>query len=169
MARWLGIDHGTRRVGIAVGDTDTGIASPLEQLPTGMDALARRVCQLADAYEAAGAVVGWPVNADGSEGSQGRRARRFAAELAEATGMDVRLWDERLSSFEADDKLKGAHPKAEAAAARCSGGRGVLEGLSGPRRVRVGSSPGGGRLDRKMRLRSAGRLRWYLRRALPGQ
>ena len=108
MARWLGIDHGTRRVGIAVGDTDTGIASPLEQLPTGMDALARRVCQLADAYEAAGAVVGWPVNADGSEGSQGRRARRFAAELAEATGMDVRLWDERLSSFEADDKLKGA-------------------------------------------------------------
>ena len=107
MARWLGIDHGTRRIGLAIGDAEAGIASPLEQAPLAMGPLAKRVRELAEEYAAVGVVVGWPINADGSEGPQGRLARRFAAKLAEATGLDIRLWDERLSSFEADQRLKG--------------------------------------------------------------
>ncbi len=108
MARWLGIDHGTRRVGIAVGDPEAPIVSPLEQAPAALGPLAERIRRLTVEYSAIGVVVGWPLNADGSEGRQGRLARRFAADLAEATGLDVRLWDERLSSFEADQRLKGA-------------------------------------------------------------
>ncbi len=106
MARWLGIDHGTRRLGLAVGETGSGIASPLEQLACDERAAAR-IAALAGEYEVAGLVVGWPINADGTEGRQGRLARAFAADLAGRTGLDVRLWDERLSSFEADQRLGG--------------------------------------------------------------
>ena len=106
MARWLGIDHGTRRLGVAVGDAGTGIATPLCQLPAD-ERCWEAIGALAGQYGAGGIVVGWPLKADGSEGSQGRLARRFAVRLAGATGLDVRLWDERLSSFEADQRLKG--------------------------------------------------------------
>jgi putative Holliday junction resolvase len=108
MARWLGIDHGTRRLGIAVGDAASGIGSPVAQLTAGEEGTADRIRGLVEEYGAAGVVVGWPLNADGTEGPQGRLARAFAVDLAGATGLDVRLWDERLSSFEADDRLKGS-------------------------------------------------------------
>ena len=106
MARWLGIDHGTRRLGVAVGDAETGIATPLRQLPAD-ERCWEAILELAGEYAAVGIVVGWPLNADGTEGAQGRLARKFAAKLAGATGLDVRMWDERLSSFEADQRLKG--------------------------------------------------------------
>jgi len=113
MARWLGIDHGTKRMGVAVGEAGTGVASPVEQVPAGMPEAASRIRELAGRYDAAGAVVGWPLNADGSEGRQGRLARVFAVELARQTHLDVRLWDERLSSFEADQRLKAGLTRAQ--------------------------------------------------------
>ena len=108
MSRWLGIDPGTKRIGIAAGDTCDGIASPLTTIPAepGPQALAR-IRQIASEYQAVGIVVGWPLNMDDSEGPQGKLARQFAAALAESTGMDVRLWDERLSSFAAERALAG--------------------------------------------------------------
>jgi putative Holliday junction resolvase len=63
--------------------------------------------ELAREYDAEGVVVGWPLNMDDTEGPQGRLTREIAAELAVVTGLDVRLWDERLSSFEADKALAG--------------------------------------------------------------
>jgi len=107
MARWLGIDHGTSRVGLAAGDDEGQVASPLGQLDASDPALAERIADRAREYGVAGLVVGWPINDDGSEGRQGRLAREFAVGLARATGMEVRLWDERLSSFEADVRLRG--------------------------------------------------------------
>lgn len=80
----------------------------MEQLSAGEEGLIDRLVRLVGEYSAVGVVVGWPLSADGTEGPQGRLARRFAADLARATGLDVRLWDERLSSFEADDRLRGA-------------------------------------------------------------
>jgi len=88
MARWLGIDHGTKRMGVAVGEAGTGVASPVEQVPAGMPEAASRIRELAGRYDAAGAVVGWPLNADGSEGRQG-------------------------SSFEADQRLKAGLTRAQ--------------------------------------------------------
>ena len=113
MARWLGIDHGTKRIGIAVGDTSAGIATPLEQVDAAGPGAAERIGELASEYDVVGLVVGWPLNADGTEGRQSRLARRFAAALAARTRLDVRLWDERLSSFEADQRLKGRFTRGQ--------------------------------------------------------
>ena len=108
MGCWLGIDHGTRRIGIAAGETDSGIASPLAVIPARPEAQAHgQIAGFAAKYHAEGIVVGWPLNMDDSEGPQGKLARATAARLAEATGLDVRLWDERLSSFAADESLAG--------------------------------------------------------------
>ncbi len=140
--RWLAIDHGTVRIGLAVGDTDDGVASPLEGIPAGpREAVFRRVAELAGQYDAVGVVVGWPLNMDDTEGPQGQLARRFAADLAVATGLDVRLWDERLSSMSADIKLAGhytrkkrrARQDAVAAAAICQDFLAVRGDESAPR------------------------------------
>jgi len=108
MGRWLGIDHGTKRIGIAAGSTQDAIASPIAVIdaePLG-DAL-EGIIQLAGEYRVEGIVVGWPLNMDDSEGPQGKLARDMAATLAEQSRLDVRLWDERLSSFVADQALAG--------------------------------------------------------------
>lgn len=108
MSRWLGIDHGRKRVGIAVGSTEEGIASPVTVLPASPEkSLLESIGRLADEYGVDGLVVGWPLNMDDTEGPQGLEARAFAVRLAEATGRDIRLWDERLSSFQADNALAG--------------------------------------------------------------
>ena len=108
MGCWLGIDHGAVRIGIAVGDTVTAIASPLAMVPAEPpDRAIDEIARLADEYGAEGLVVGWPLNMDDSEGPQGLVARAMACRLAEGTGMDVRMWDERLSSFVADQALAG--------------------------------------------------------------
>ena len=108
MGLWLGIDHGAKRIGIATGNTRDGIALPLRGIPAEpKKTLTDRIKQLAGDYRAEGVVVGWPLNMDDSEGPQGRLARAMAAELAGATDLDVRLWDERLSSFAADKALAG--------------------------------------------------------------
>jgi len=108
MSRWLGIDHGTKRIGVAVGSTDDNIATPVSVIPADpiADALGE-IVRLAGQYEAAGVVVGWPINMDDSEGPQGKAARAMAAQLAKRHRIDVRLWDERLSSFAADQALAG--------------------------------------------------------------
>lgn len=108
MGSWLAIDHGTVRIGIAVGDTVSGIASPLLVVPAEpVDKAFDEIRRLAREYRAEGLVVGWPLNMDDTEGPQGLAARRMAADLAAETGMDVRMWDERLSSFTADQALAG--------------------------------------------------------------
>jgi len=108
MSRWLGIDHGTRRIGVAAGSTEDGIAGPLEIISAApADLAVRRIRQLAQDYRVDGIVVGWPLNMDDTESPQAKLARRAASELAVATGLDVRLWDERLTSFAADEALAG--------------------------------------------------------------
>jgi len=108
MGRWLGIDHGSKRIGVAVGDTSNAIAAPLTVLEgAGSHQIAEQIIRIADEHDAPGVVVGWPLNMDDTEGPQGKIAREFAAGLAEHTDLDVRLWDERLSSFQADQALAG--------------------------------------------------------------
>ena len=114
MTRWLAVDHGTKRIGLAVSDPAGSIASPLEVIgahpePAVLETIARYVVE----YGAAGVVVGWPLNMDDTEGPQGKLARQFAADMAAATGLDVRLWDERLSSATADEKLAGLYTRKQ--------------------------------------------------------
>jgi len=108
MAKWLGIDHGTKRIGVAAGNTSDGIAAPVKVLQTAdFDEAAGLIAEIARQHGAEGIAVGWPLNMDDTEGPQGKTARQFARRLAEFTAMDVRLWDERLSSFQADQALAG--------------------------------------------------------------
>lgn len=108
MSRWLCIDFGAARIGLAAGDTSAGIASPLAVIAAVPAAVATaEILRVAGEYNAAGIVVGWPLNMDDTEGPQGKLVRMQAVALAATSGLDVRLWDERLSSFAADKLLAG--------------------------------------------------------------
>ncbi len=106
-ARYLGIDYGTKRIGLAVSDPDGQVASPLTTLLSGgdPDTQARDVVRAAEDYGVEEWVVGLPLNMDDSEGPQSKLVRRFATCLARFTDDPVHLWDERLSSLTADDRM----------------------------------------------------------------
>jgi len=106
VSRVLGIDHGSRRIGLAVGDTETGMAFPRpalqrRQLAADLDVIAA----LARAEEAERVVLGLPRNMDGSEGSQAAAARSFGDQLT-GIGLEVVYVDERLTSWEAAQHLR---------------------------------------------------------------
>jgi len=104
--RYLAIDLGGKRTGLAVGDDETGIVSPLTVVEAKRDA--QRIEAIVKQIAREGAdvlVVGWPVNMDGGAGPSAKAAEAFAAKLGEATGLPVHLHDERLSSAEADQQM----------------------------------------------------------------
>ncbi len=108
MTRILGIDHGSRRVGIAVADTETGIAFARPALQRrGDEPDIAALGALARAESAQLVVVGLPLNMDGSEGRQATAARRFGQRLG-GIGLEVIYVDERLSSWEASERLAEA-------------------------------------------------------------
>ena len=98
----LGVDLGDRRVGIAVHEEEGVPARPLETvtLVNASDAV-RDVAAVVQRDAPAEVVVGLPLNMDGSEGSKARAARRFAVSLRRAVKVPVELWDERLTTVEA--------------------------------------------------------------------
>ena len=104
--RYLAVDLGAKRTGLAAGDDVTRLVQPVEvlQVPRGpalMDALAKAV----DRHGPDAIVVGMPLNMDGSEGAAAKDVRAFAADLAARTRLPVHLQDERLTSFEADARM----------------------------------------------------------------
>lgn len=106
MPVFLGIDHGTRRVGIAVSDPDALFALALETHVEGRDgSLLARLAALVNERAVAAVIVGLPLTADGREGESAVRARRFADRLREVLPVPVEMWDERYTSQEADRLL----------------------------------------------------------------
>jgi len=105
--RYLGVDVGTKRVGLALADGETGVVSPLEVLeaPREVSELARTILQMADRYAAEAIVVGLPLNMDGTEGPQAKHSRQVADALRAAGDRKVYLHDERLTSHAADRRL----------------------------------------------------------------
>ncbi len=107
VSRILGVDLGTRRIGLAVADAGIGIARPLSTVrrsntPQADADTIGRVCLEQDVREL---VVGLPVEARGTEGEMAAGARAWASELASRLDLPVTLRDERLSSFEAERRL----------------------------------------------------------------
>jgi putative Holliday junction resolvase len=104
--RLLAVDLGDVRIGTALSDPDQVVASPLETVAVAdrddRGAIVTSLRRLVDEHQPAGLVVGLPRSLDGSEGEAARRSRRTAAALREATGLPVRLWDERFSTTEAE-------------------------------------------------------------------
>ena len=105
----LSFDYGKRRIGVACGDSVSRAASPLRGVPAGPQGPQwGGIDKLIDDWRPAMLVVGLPYNADGSEGTTAGAARGFAAELGKRYSLPVRLVDERYSSLEAQERLKGA-------------------------------------------------------------
>jgi len=103
--RRLGVDVGDARIGVASCDPDGLIATPVETVTAGPQAIARLVA-LVEEYEALEVVVGLPLGLSGREGPAAVKVRAFAGELATAVpGVSVRLVDERLSTVAGQAQL----------------------------------------------------------------
>jgi len=108
MSAIIGLDHGSRRIGVAVGDDETGQAFARPAMRrTNESADLGQVAALARAEAATRVVLGLPRNMDGSEGAQAASARGFGAKLS-AIGLEVVFVDERLTSWQAGEELAAA-------------------------------------------------------------
>ena len=105
--RVLGIDLGTKRIGVALSDSDGRMATPYDVVLRSGDRRRdhRRIGELASEAEAEAIVVGLPLSLDGSDGPAAKRARQEAKELERAIGLPVELWDERLTTVSAHRDL----------------------------------------------------------------
>jgi len=105
----IGLDLGTKTIGVAVSDPDRRVAAPVETIARRRFALdAQRVLGLAAERHAAGFVLGLPINMDGTEGPRAQATRAFARNFARLTGLPIALWDERLSTAAVERALISA-------------------------------------------------------------
>jgi putative Holliday junction resolvase len=107
VSRLLGIDLGTRRIGLAIAEPNALRARPLATLGRGrsLDADAGALGRVAAANGIGELVVGLPLDMSGAEGPAALAARQWAVAIAEATGLPVTLRDERLSSHVAEGRV----------------------------------------------------------------
>lgn len=114
--RALGIDLGAKRIGVALSDSAGTMATPYEVVQRSGDRARdhRRIAALAEEAGAELLVVGLPRSLDGTDGPAAVAARAEAAELAEATGLPVELWDERFTTVTAERDLMALDLKAPA-------------------------------------------------------
>jgi putative holliday junction resolvase len=103
----LGIDLGSKRIGIAKTDELGWAAHPLCVIQRrGGERDLEAISSLVEEHATTAVVVGLPLNMDDSEGRAAVAARRFAKKLADHLGIAVHLWDERLTTWEAQEILK---------------------------------------------------------------
>ncbi|MEO8252091.1 MAG: Holliday junction resolvase RuvX [Chloroflexota bacterium] len=108
MTTVIGLDHGSRRIGVAVGSEETGQAFARPAVRRRNEAAdLELLASLAQAEGASRVVVGLPRNMDGSEGAQAAAARTFGAGLT-GIGLEVVFVDERLTSWQAGEELAAA-------------------------------------------------------------
>ncbi|WP_091829264.1 Holliday junction resolvase RuvX [Bosea lupini] len=99
-ARLLGLDLGTKTIGLALSDVERRIATPLEtiqRIKFRQDAAA--LLKVADKHAIAGLVIGLPLNMDGTEGPRVQSTRAFVRNLAPLTALPIVFWDERMSTL----------------------------------------------------------------------
>lgn len=102
----MGLDLGTKTIGIALSDRILSSASAVETLKRRKFTLdAARLMEIALAREAGGLILGLPRNMDGSEGPRAKATRAFARNLAQITDLPIGFWDERLSTVAAERAL----------------------------------------------------------------
>ncbi len=111
--RYLAIDHGVKRTGLAICDAAEMIASPLCVLRGPKD-ICGQIAQIIDKEEVEAIVLGLPLNMDDSEGSQAKKVRLFAQQLGRHVSVPIHFQDERLTSFGAREKFEATGlPKAK--------------------------------------------------------
>lgn len=136
--RILALDVGDRRIGTAICDSDERLAVPLRVIERqDRETDLQSILALAAQEEVGALVVGLPLSLDGSKGPQARRTEAFAHQLSARTSLPVELWDERLSTAEAERYAarprRGRRGASDALAAAI-----ILQGFLDARRGRVG-------------------------------
>jgi putative holliday junction resolvase len=105
----MGLDLGTKTIGVATSDPDRRLAMPVETvMRQRFGADARRLLALAAERRAAGFVLGLPINMDGTEGPRAQATRAFARNFAKLTNLPIALWDERWSTAAVERELIAA-------------------------------------------------------------
>jgi putative Holliday junction resolvase len=105
----IGLDLGTKTIGVAASDPDRRLAAPVQTiLRKRFNVDAERLLSLASARRAVGFVLGLPLNMDGTEGPRAQATRAFAGNLAKRTDLPIGLWDERLSTAAVERALIAA-------------------------------------------------------------
>ncbi|MCH2148812.1 MAG: Holliday junction resolvase RuvX [Phycisphaerales bacterium] len=109
--RYLALDLGTKRTGVAVGDDETGSAIPVAVIDTPDEAaLFAAVARQIDDHGPDALIVGMPLNMDGSEGKPAKATRETMERLSQHTGLPVHAQDERLTSDAARHRLAETGP-----------------------------------------------------------
>jgi putative holliday junction resolvase len=104
----VGLDLGTKTIGVAVSDPDRRLAAGVETIRRkAFKADAARLLAIAAERKAVGFVLGLPINMDGSEGPRAQSTRAFARNLSGLTELAIGLWDERLSTAAVERELIG--------------------------------------------------------------
>ena len=108
--RMMGLDFGSKTVGVSVCDPLGLTAQAVETITRKEEDKLRRTCQRIEAlireYGITTVILGYPKNMDGSVGERGEKTREFKEMLERRTGLPVILWDERLTTVEADEILR---------------------------------------------------------------
>jgi putative holliday junction resolvase len=105
-ARLLGVDLGTKTIGLALSDVERRIASPLVTLRrTKFTPDAMKIREIIERHGVGGLIVGLPLNMDGSEGPRAQATRAFVRNLAPLLERPIAFWDERLSTLAANRAL----------------------------------------------------------------
>ncbi|MBV9260981.1 MAG: Holliday junction resolvase RuvX [Pseudolabrys sp.] len=114
----LGLDLGTKTIGVASSDPDRKLATAVETISRRTFTTdAQRILSLAAERNAVGFVLGLPINMDGSEGPRAQSTRAFARNFSKLTELPMALWDERLSTAAVERELIDAGVSREKRAA----------------------------------------------------
>ena len=146
-ARLIGIDLGSKTIGLAISDVERRLASPLKTLPRGAFAKdAETLTAIFSEYEVAGIVLGLPLDLHGRDNPRAQSTRAFARNLSKTTSLPIVLWDERFStaavirSLIANDVSRARRAQVVdrmAAAYILQGALGRLGGLARPPTARL--------------------------------
>lgn len=107
--RLMGLDLGSKTIGVAISDVTRQIATPLETIARSKFAAdAARLLSIAAREKVAAIILGLPVNMDGSEGRRAQSTRAFARNLAKLSSLPLIFWDERMSTAAVERMLVDA-------------------------------------------------------------
>lgn len=107
--RILGIDYGTRRVGLAMSDPLEIIATPFDTISKGK--VFGKIKELVDEFDISKIIVGYPLRINGEKGKRAKEVEEFAEELTKRFHISTLLWDERYSTLEAEDIIRNKERK----------------------------------------------------------
>ena len=106
--RYLAIDYGTKRTGLAICDRNETIVSPLAVIEGTKEVLLKKIAKVVETENVEAIVIGMPLNMDDSKGHQAKLVLQFADQLRANFDIPVHFQDERLTTFIADEKIAAA-------------------------------------------------------------